>query len=97
MIAKTVKCKRKKSTFVSDNATHAQEVSNFCINFTRNSAKGDEKTSYKCIENPGSAMGIRANIGYAALSKTPSVAQAAIPDVITLYYTGKWLNFGRFA
>ena len=62
----------------------------------RISAKVGRKLVTNVLGNRGRALEIRANIGSAAVSKTPEAALSTIPDVRFFYHTGKGIYLGNF-
>ena len=97
LIGKCGICNRKKSMLVSDNIIQSEGLlGKFFKNLGKASAKVGKKLATNVLKNPGRALEIGANIGSAAVSRSPKAALSTIPDVIKFYHTGKGLYLGKF-
>ena len=80
---------------VSDNAIQAEDLDSFFKKLGRSSAKAGEKLATNTLKNPGRALENTSNIATAAATRNPINVLSTLPEVITLYNTGKGLFLGK--
>ena len=96
LVGKCVICDRKKSMIVSDNTIQAEGLGDFFKNLGKISAKAGKKLAKNVLSNPGRALDFTTKIATAAATKSPKAALSTLPELITLYNTGKGLYLGKF-
>ena len=89
-------CNRKKSMVVSDKTIQAEGLAGFFKKLGKISARAGKKLATNVIRNPGRAFEVTSNTATAATTKSPKAAFSSLPEVISLYHTGKGLYLGKF-
>ena len=90
------KCKRKKSMTASDSTIKAEGLSSFSKNLGKISAKARKKLATNVLKSPSLALEIGANVATAAASRKPKAVLSTLPELITIYNTGRGLYLGKF-
>ena len=80
---------------VSDNATQAEELSNFFKELGRVSAKAGKKLATKALNNPVRFLEIGANVVNAAASGNRLAALSTLLEVVNFYHTGRGGYYGK--
>ena len=88
-------CNRKKSMIVSDNTMQAQELGDFFKNLGKKGLNVSKRLA-KNVKKTSRALDITANIATAAASRNPKNVMSTLPELITVYNTGKGLYLGKF-
>ena len=96
LVGKCVICNRKKSMIVSDNIIKAEGLGDFFKNLGKKGLNVSKKMAKNVLSNPGRALDLTAKIATAAASKNSKQALSTLPELITLYHTGKGLYLPRF-
>ena len=76
---------------VSDNTTKAESLGDFVKNFGERGLNVSKKMAKNILSNPSRALDITANIATAAVSRNPINVMKTLPELITIYNTGKGL------
>ena len=96
LFGKCVVCNRKKSMIVSDNTIQAESLGDFFKNLGKKGLNLSKKMAKNVLSNPGRALDLTAKIATAAASKNSKQALSTLPELITIYNTGKGLYLGKF-
>ena len=96
LIGKCVICNRKKSLIVSDNIIQAEGLGDFFKNLGKKGLDVSKKMAKNVLSNPGRALDLTAKIATAAASRNSKQALSTLPELITIYNTGKGLYLGKF-
>ena len=89
-------CSREKSMTVSDNTIKAEGLEEFFKNLSKIRLNVSKKMAKNVLSNPGRALDLTAKIATAAASRNSKQALSTIPELITIYNTGKGLYLGKF-
>ena len=84
-------CNRNKSLIVSERTINAEGLGDFLKHLGKATAKAAQNVGTKILNNPGRALEIAANIGFAAASENPRLIAATAPEVIKFVHQGKGL------
>ena len=96
LVGQCMVCNRKKSMIVSDNVIPAERLGDFFKNLGKVSSRAAKNVATNALKNPARFLEIGANVATAAVSKNPKAALSTLPEVITLYHTGKGLYLDKF-
>ena len=80
---------------VSDKKIQAEVLSDFFTNLSKKGLHVSKKMAKNVISNPGQALDLLAKIATAAVSKNFKQALSILPELITIYNTGKGLYLGK--
>ena len=86
----------KKSMIVSDNTIQAEGLGDFFKKLGKKGLNTSKKMAKNVINNPGRALDLTAKIATAAASRNSKQALSTLPELITIYNTGKGLYLGKF-
>ena len=89
-------CNKKKSRIVSDNTIQAEGLSDFFKNLGIKGLNVSKRMAKNVLKNPSRALDITANLASAAASRNSKNVMSKLPELITLYNTGKGLYLGKF-
>ena len=89
-------CNRKKSMTVSDDTIKAEGLVDFFKNLGKKGLNVSKKMARNVLSNPGRALDLTAKLATAAASRKSKQALSTLPEMITLYNTGKGLYLGKF-
>ena len=81
---------------VSDDTLKAEGLGDFFKNLGIKGINVSKNMEKNVLSNPGQALDLTAKIATAAASKTSKQAPSTLPEVITIYNTGKGLYLGKF-
>ena len=81
---------------MSDNTIRAESLGDFSKNLGEKGLNVFKKMAKNVLSNPGRALDLTAKLATAASSKDSKQALSALPELITLYNTGKSLYLGKF-
>ena len=81
---------------MSDNTIKAESLGDFSKNLGEKGLNVLKKMAKNVLSNPGRALDLTAKLATAASSKDSKQALSALPELITLYNTGKSLYLGKF-
>ena len=81
---------------VSDNTKKAEGLGDFFENLGKKGLNVSKKMAKNVLSSPGRALYLTAKIAAAAVSKNSKQALSTLPELITLYNTGKGLYLGKF-
>ena len=81
---------------VSDNVIQAEGLGDFFKNLGKKGLNVSKKMAKNVLSNPGRALDLRANRATAAASRNSKQALSTIPELMTLYNTGKGFYLGKF-
>ena len=85
------KCNRKKSMIVNDNTMEAERLGDFFEKLGKKGLYASKAMAKNVLSNPRPAPDLTAKIATAAVSKNFKQALSTLPDLITIYNTGKGL------
>ena len=89
-------CDRKKTMIVSDNVIQAEALGDFFKNLGEKGFNVSKKMAKSVLSNPGRALDLTAKIATASASRNSKQALSTLPELITLYNTGKGLYLGIY-
>ena len=81
---------------VSDNSMHAKSIRDFFKSLCEKGLNVSKKMAKNVLSNPTRALDNTANIATAAASGNPKIVMKTLPELMTLYHTGKGLYLGKF-
>ena len=81
---------------VSDNTIQAEGLGDFFKNLRKKGLNVSKKMAKNVVSNPGRALDLTAKTATAAASRNSKQALSTLPELITLYNTGKGLYLGKF-
>ena len=96
LVGKCVICNRKKSMIVSHNISQSEGLGDFFKNLGKKEINVSKKMAKNVLSNPGRALDLTAEIATAAASRNSRQALSTLPELITIYDTGKGLYLGKF-
>ena len=89
-------CNRRKSMTVKDKIFKAEGSGDFFKNLGKKGLNVSNKMSKNVLSNPTGALGLTAKIASAAASRNSRHALSTLPELITIYNTGKCLYLSKF-
>ena len=81
---------------VSDNVIQAERLGSFFKNLGKTGLNISKTMAKNVLSNPGRALDLTAKIATAAASRNSKQALSTLPELITIYNTGKGLYLGKF-
>ena len=96
LIAYCSKCKRQKSTTVSDNTTAAEVLGGILKSLGNKENIVTKKMAKNVLQNPGRALHVLANITSAVATRNPKAASSTLPERIKCFHAGKRFCLGNF-
>ena len=81
---------------VTDNTVKAEGLCDFFKNLGKKGLNVSKKMAKNVLSNPGQALHLTAKIATAAASRNSKQALSTLPELITIYNTGKRLHLGKF-
>ena len=81
---------------VSDNVIQAEDLGDVFKNLGKKGLNVSKKMAKNVLSNPGRALDSTAKIATAAASKNSKQALSTLPELITVYNTGKGFYLGKF-
>ena len=81
---------------VSDNVIQAEGLGDFFKNLGKKGFNVSKKMAKNVLSNPVRALDLTAKTATAAASRNSKQALSTLPELITIYNTGKGLHLGKF-
>ena len=81
---------------VSDNTINAEGLGDFFRKFGKKGLDVSKKMAKNVLSNPARALDLTAKIATAATCRNSKQALSTLPELITIYNTGKRLYLGKF-
>ena len=88
-------CNRKKSMTVSDTTIKAEGLGDFSKNLGKKGLNISKKMTKNVLSNPRRALDLTAKIATAAACRNSKQTLSTLPELITIYNTGKGHYLGK--